>query len=136
MSTEYDPTQAIWPDPSEDDEEEMSTNRHCDTQPVTTRVDDGDMNNTETPLVSVPAIYTGPTIMAAFSRPKEPILVHGMAVRLRRIAASGEVTISYDVTDPNVPGMFYAPGTLITGVPLTDLQRYPGSIDLAKGATK
>ena len=94
-----DPTADIWPDP-----DEFETER--DTQPVTTSVENDPMNTKNVPLVNVPAVYTGPTIMAAFSRPKSPILVQGMAVRLRRIAADGSATVSYDLSDRNTPGMF------------------------------
>lgn len=75
-------------------------------------------------LVSIPATYTGGTITLS----GQPVLVQGLAVRVRHIAASGEVTISYDPTDPRTPGLFYGVGTLIKGVRLTDLQRtYEGA---------
>lgn len=135
--------------------EALSTKTERDTQPVTTSVENRDMNTNHTfspdhesddclrcgqpfntplhaALVDVPAIYVGPTIMAAFSRPKQPILIRGQRVRLRRIAADGSVSVSYDPADYRHAGCFYGTTTVITGVPLADIQKYPGSLALER----
>lgn len=133
--------------------EALSTNSDCDTQPVTTNVENGVMNTNHTyspdhesddclrcgqpfntplhtGLAKVPATYIGGTIMAAFSRPKQPILIRGQKVFVRRIAADGSVAISYDPSDYRHAGCFYGTTTLITGVRLSDLQ------PATKGASK
>lgn len=69
------------------------------------------------------ATYTGPTVMAAFSRPKRPFLMHGQRVLVvTRQPLAGTVGVRYDPSDPTHHGCSESTLTTITGVPVADIE--------------